>query len=77
MVTDMATTRKITVSMSGDALWLAEKAAVQADMSLSAWLSRAACHYALWQSPSPVSDDRQLRDEEDRSAEEAAYRAAG
>jgi hypothetical protein len=77
MVPDMATTKKITVSMSGDALWLAEKAAVKADMSLSAWLSRAACHYALWQSPSSVSDERQRRDEEDRLAEEAAYRAAG
>ena len=73
----MATTRKITVSLTGDALWLAERAAERAGMSLSAWLSRAACHYALWQSPSPASDDRQRCDEQDRSAEEAAYRAAG
>ncbi|WP_157181236.1 hypothetical protein [Actinopolymorpha alba] len=73
----MATTKKITVSLSGDAHWLAERAAADADMSLSAWLSRAACHYALWQAPGQVSEEGQLRDEEDRSAEETAYRATG
>lgn len=70
-------TKKVTVSLSGDALWLAERAAVRADMSLSAWLSRAACHYALWQFPGRVTDDDQRRDEEDRTAEQAAYRATG
>ena len=73
----MADAEKVTVSLSGDAVWLAERAAGRAGMSLSAWLSRAACHYAMWQFPSKVSDDEQLRDEQDRTAEEAAYRAAG
>jgi hypothetical protein len=73
----MAKAEKVTVSLSGDAVWLAERAAGRAGMSLSTWLSRAACHYAMWQFPSKVSDDEQLRDEQDRTAEEAAYRAAG
>lgn len=49
-------TRKITVSLDATALDLAERAAAQAGLSMSAWLSRAARREAVRTGAGPAGD---------------------
>jgi DNA-directed RNA polymerase specialized sigma24 family protein len=80
MVTGMAT-KKLTLSLDETAVELATRAAEAADMSLSAWISRAARREALLACTPQVrvrpAEDDALLDEQERAAAEDGQDAQG
>jgi hypothetical protein len=76
----MATVKK-TLSLDADAWTFAERAAAQAGLSVSAWLSRAARQQAIRQSygggPAPADAEAIALADEAEAAEAEGWRAAG